>query len=67
MRSIEGVKGLLSDQAADGGGQEYNCDEGQADYGRQNADGAAPVPLVGGHKQYRQTVYPTFTRRLRHD
>ncbi|QLG95305.1 hypothetical protein HZF02_26690 [Pseudomonas yamanorum] len=39
----------MSDQAADCGGQEDNCDEGQANDGRKNADGAAPVPLVGGH------------------
>lgn len=40
---------LLSDQAADSGAQENDGEEGQADYGRGPADGAAPVPLVGGH------------------
>lgn len=49
MRSIEGVKGLLSDQAADGGAQENDGEEGQANDGRGQADGAPPVTLAGGH------------------
>ena len=53
---------LLSYEPADSGAQENDGEEGQANDGRGPADG-----LAGGHKQYRQTVYPTFTRRLRHD
>ncbi|WP_313629857.1 hypothetical protein [Pseudomonas sp.] len=39
----------MGDQTADGRTQENDGEEGQASDGRQSADGAAPVPLVGGH------------------
>lgn len=42
---------LLSNEPADSGAQEYNCDEGQANDGRGQADGTPPVTLAGGHGQ----------------